>query len=374
VTNKVFNRVVETSSNTPSGASPQSISLSGTSPTMTFVGSGTAAGRKFVDVYGNGETCRAHIYETANPARWVVADVTFNTGSPNTLSLASANVLDGSAGLGAFPTWAGTVTCAVEWDALAMWSSYLAHRAHIDGGLLVYNSTTALDVQACTLAVNRKVLSTTSTTTITSGSTMKDLANSTVTIGANKAYFVFAYDNAGTLEFRVEERDGTGDGADPTWDTDYDYWKAASTGVTARRIGKFWTNGSSQILAFKVHREGLRNRFYSLGRNVVGLVTNGTSATYAAITLTPYITADDEFMEIHMKPGVSSGSLVLGNIFLSTDGGTNDRIVAQGVVFAVGTTTITGTNRIVNSGTLHYKTTATNGQANVDLCGFGHMV
>jgi hypothetical protein len=117
MTNKVYNRIIETSSNTPATSGTVTVNLSGTSPSLTFVGGGTAAGRKFVDKYANAETCRVHIFETANPVRWVIADVTFSTGTPNTLAFVAANIKDGSAGAATIPSWAGSVTCAVEFGA-----------------------------------------------------------------------------------------------------------------------------------------------------------------------------------------------------------------------------------------------------------------
>jgi hypothetical protein len=117
MTNKVYNRIIETSSNTPATSGTVTVNLSGTSPSLTFVGAGTAAGRKFVDKYANNDTCRVHIFETANPVRWVIADVTFNTGTPNTLTFVAANIKDGSAGAATIPSWAGSVTCAVEFGA-----------------------------------------------------------------------------------------------------------------------------------------------------------------------------------------------------------------------------------------------------------------
>jgi hypothetical protein len=154
VTNKVYNRVIETSSNTPSGATPQSISLSGTSPTLTFVGAGTSAGRKFVDKYANGDTCRAHIYQTNSPNLWVIADVTFATGSPNTLSLATANIIDGSSGAAALPTWTGTVTCVVELGALDMQSGIFAAQAVVPGGRLTLTSGTPVTTSDVTGATS----------------------------------------------------------------------------------------------------------------------------------------------------------------------------------------------------------------------------
>jgi hypothetical protein len=244
---------------------------------------------------------------------------------------------------------------------------------YIRGGLLTYNSTTAIDVSACTVDLNGTQYAI-SAATFTSGSTMKDIANSTVTIGASKAYWVFAYNNSGTGAFRIEEIDGTGDGAALVYDATLDYWKAASTGVNARRIGKFWTNGSSQIIKFWQHQEGDRSRVTTLIRTAVALLTSGTSSTYASVTITPYISADDQAMLLHIKPGISSGTNATCNTFVSVDAGTSDATVVQGMVPATGTTMLSGPTRLVNTASLYYKTTATNGTASIDLSGFSQVV
>ena len=112
------NRVIETSSNTPTNTGTVTINLSGTSPTMTFIGSGTSAGRLFDDVYASADTIPSvHIYQTNSPSLWCVANITFTAGTPDTLTFVAANVHDGSAGAGALVTFTGTVTCVVEADA-----------------------------------------------------------------------------------------------------------------------------------------------------------------------------------------------------------------------------------------------------------------
>src|SRR4030067_877104 len=96
------NRVIETSSNTPTNTGTVTINLSGTSPTMTFIGSGTSAGRLFDDVYASADTIPSvHIYQTNSPSLWCVANITFTAGTPDTLTFVAANVHDGSAGAGA---------------------------------------------------------------------------------------------------------------------------------------------------------------------------------------------------------------------------------------------------------------------------------
>jgi hypothetical protein len=113
------NRVIETSSNTPGATGTVSVSLSGTSPTMTFPGAGTSAGRLFDDMYASADTVPSvHIFQTNSPGLWCSARATFTTGSPDTLTFVAADVRDGSAGAGVLVTFTGTVTCVCEPDAL----------------------------------------------------------------------------------------------------------------------------------------------------------------------------------------------------------------------------------------------------------------
>jgi len=230
--------------------------------------------------------------------------------------------------------------------------STMAARGHIEGGLLAYSSTTAITVSACDININGKLLETTGTTTLTSASTMKDLANSTVTIGASKCYFIYAYDNAGTLEFRVQERTGSGNGADPTWDADLDYWKSTGVGAIARRIGKFWTNASSQVIKFICYGKG-RYRTYTLQQyNAVVLVNVTYAATATAITITPYVTPDDDEIIVHCIAKWNS-SVAFAGVALFVDGGTNQMYFAKGYSDSVNSIAF-GSCALPNTGTLHH--------------------
>lgn len=260
--------------------------------------------------------------------------------------------------------------------SLSARGAFLLHapRNQIEGWRMAFNSTTALDITLGRGAVNGKMFESTGTTTITSGSTMLDISGSTVTIGASKAYFVFAYDNAGALAFRVEERDGTGDGADPTLDSNHDYYKAASTGLAARRIGKFWTNGSSQIIDFDVIVAGRRREVHLTARAAVSVVSSGTSTSYSPVTTTPYITVDDEALLAWMLlTKTSSTGNASGN--LAADGGGQD-----GYVMAASNMTANGIlesgSRVLipNSGALHYKVAGANMNLSVFLSGYVHSV
>lgn len=328
------------------------MSVSGTPGTGTItLGSAESGYQSFATAYGANANVDILIedgtaWEIARDCTYTHSGTTVTRGTLEASSTGSAISLTSSAKV-----------YVVE-SATRIYPHTLAGRGYIDGGQIAYSSTTAITVSACRVNINGVIRETTSTTTLTSGTTMKDLANSTVTIGASKCYFVFAYNNAGTLEFRVEDRDTTGDGADPTWDSALDYWKAASTGAEARRIGKFWTNGSSQILEFYPVTTGRYRGFQCANYAAVALVSAGTSTTYASITITPYWTADDSEMIVQMTTVV--GSAAGANIYISINSGTND--TAQGSnAAAVASQSITAPAIVIPyTGTLHYKTIANN--------------
>lgn len=138
--NKTFPRVIETSSNTPADSGTVSISLSGTSPTMTFIGAGTSAGRVFNDDLATGETCLVHIYQTNDPSLWCEAQVTFTDATPDTLTFVAADVKYGSAGAGTLVTWTGTVTCELGVSAEGLRRSIVGAQSIIPGGRLTLES------------------------------------------------------------------------------------------------------------------------------------------------------------------------------------------------------------------------------------------
>ncbi len=280
----------------------QTCSAPTTTNPFDFTGASTTTGfQTFVAALADGDTC---LYVASDASgNWETGLGTWTEASDE---LARTTIL-ASSNSGSAETFSGDVTVAITQPARDVQSAALDSRGLIRGLDITYSSTTAIAVAAGTAAINGKIL-TYAGATLTSGSTMKDIANSTVTIGASKCYFVFLYDNAGSAEIRIEERDGTGDGADPTFDTDLDYWKAASTGGAARRIGKFWTDASSLIIKFWFGYFGRRT--VCNVENVAGLLllSGGTSTSYANITTTPYMTADDESIKVGLAITRSSGT------------------------------------------------------------------
>jgi hypothetical protein len=293
------------------------------------------------------------------------------TYTHGTTSLARTQLIDSSSGSAVSFT-----SAAVVWLDLASAAAYSAHmggKGVINGGLLIYNSATALDIEACTLSVNRKILSA-SATTITSGSTMLDISGATVTLAASKCYFVFAYDNSGTLAYRVEERDGTGDGADPTWDVDYDYWKATSTGVAARRIGKFWTDSSGNIRVFTMIKSGIRDRkYYSNTASHAVLVNAGALTSFTSLTITPYSTTDDTTICVAVRVGrVSSTGGAQGQ--LSIDGTQAALSCRFENMLAGGISDAGLRHELPYTGLLYYNVTGANQTCTVWINGSGFIV
>jgi len=302
-------------------------------------------------------------------AAWEVARECLYTHSGTTLS---RGTLEASS-TGSVLSLTGSQKVYVTRSAFREQQSTMAARGHIEGGLLAYSSTTAITVSACDININGKLLETTSTTTLTSGSTMLNLAGSTVTIGASKCYFVYAYDNAGTLEFRVQERTGSGNGADPTWDADLDYWKSTGVGAIARRIGKFWTNASSQIIKNHYSGRGRVRRFSLSHGDAYGiqLINAGAATTFTALTMTPYVTADDD--QIRLQPGPYSTSATTADLYFSVDGGTS--ICAGSRAYsATAFAQFNMGSLLPNTGTLHYYVNASSSRATIGLAGVEYMV
>ena len=302
-------------------------------------------------------------------AAWEVARECLYTHSGPTLT---RGTLEASS-TGSVLSLTGSQKVYVTRSAFREQQSTMAARGHIEGGLLAYSSTTAITVSACDININGKLLETTGTTTLTSASTMKDLANSTVTIGASKCYFIYAYDNAGTLEFSVQERTGSGNGADPTWDADLDYWKSTGVGAIARRVGKFWTNASSQIIKNHYSGRGRVRRFSLSSGDAYGirLVDGGAATTFTALTMTPYVTADDE--QIRIQPGPYSTSATTADLYFSVDGGTS--ICAGSRAYsATAFAQFNMGSLLPNTGTLHYRGNISSDRASIGLAGVEYMV
>ena len=245
----------------------------------------------------------------------------------------------------------------------------------ISGLELAYNSTTVLRVKAGTATVNGTNVAF-SQTDYTSASTMKSVANATVTLAADSAYWVFL-SSGGVIG--IELNDGTGDGATPVFDTALDYWKAASTGAAWRRLGSFWTDASALIIRFYVASLGRTRRFYTAGTDIA-LVNGVANASYTAITLTPYYTAD--MVEILvLATAVNAGSnTVSAQVLLSVDGGGSTNSINY-VLFnsASGNSVQTPYLReqLPYTGTLHYATngsTSNNTLASIYAIGFSQFV
>ena len=290
---------------------------------------------------------------------WEVRDGCVYTHSGTSLS--RGTLMDSSTGSAIAFTSAAVVQQGPSAEFAARLERVIS--GYIVGLDVSYSSTTAVAVASGTLSINGVQRPYTGAT-YTSGSTMKDLANSTVTIGASKCYFLYAYNNAGTVEIRFEERDGTGDGADPTFDSTLNYWKAATTGAEARRIGKFWTNASSQVIKFLSKTVDRKRTFFGYDRASLSYVSAGSATSFTSFATTPYVTADDSliFLEVFGERQGSTGQVLTA---LSIDE-TNEVVAFSFDNMAVGFYSLGVPFALPASATLYYKT-ATNSRSYVRL-------
>lgn len=242
--------------------------------------------------------------------------------------------------------------------------------AIINDLVISYSSTTAVAVSSGSISLNGTIRSYTGAT-YTSGSTMKNMANSTVTLGASKAYTVFAYNNAGTVEIRFEDRDGTGDGAACTWDATLEYWKAASTGAEARKIGVLYTNGSSQFYFFKYTGLG-RDRQMMLVQGPA-LVSNGTATSFTSLTITPWIQSDDvaSWLAVGGRRTTTAGMI---QPLVAIDGGTSNSINVKGYADTALVSISFGNQFAANTGTIHYMLNGGGADSTININGLALFV
>lgn len=185
----------------------------------------------------------------------------------------------------------------------------------IEGFNLQYSSASAISVLAGYIKIDGALLSL-GQTTVTSGTTWKDLGGTTVTRATGSLYSVYLYDNSGTLEVRVEKRTGTGDGADPVFDTAEGrrYWKAPSgvtsaekfrcigsfsTGLTDANILNFTQSGRGNTRTHIVHPAAAGNAYNRIVANVT------SSGSVSIVNLHP-VMAKGLFLKMHAK-GDSTG-------------------------------------------------------------------
>jgi hypothetical protein len=245
----------------------------------------------------------------------------------------------------------------------------------IQGFGISYATAGAITVAAGTCNINGKQL-TYAGGTLTSGTTMKDNNGSTVTLAASKSYYIYAFDNSGTLEIRVQDYAAATYGGVSVFDATYDYWKAPSVGAQARRIGKIWTSGSGDILPFAMASQGRLRTFFMNSVNAVALLANGTSNSYAAISPSPYVTTDDAHYSINCNVALSSG-VGVSRIFISPDSGITACVVITSYTGAAGTNHSFANSFIPATGNLNYKVDTSgfpNSNGSVTLNGVSHYI
>ena len=236
-----------------------------------------------------------------------------NSGTTLTRTLVSSST-------GSLLNLSGSATVKLVEDAASVTRFDLGTRgAIVGGGIGPITATTSLPVAACTLDINGTIL-TIAGATLTSGSTWKNLNGSTVTIGASKKYHLYAFNNAGTGEWRVQDYSEATYGGAPVFDSTINYFKSPYTtaGVNARRVACFWSNGSSQLIPCDQEVFGRFRRIQTRALAAATLVSAGTATTATAVTITPWVTADDATFMLGLSQGNSSTSA--NSLNVSIDG------------------------------------------------------
>jgi hypothetical protein len=247
----------------------------------------------------------------------------------------------------------------------------------IIGGELGWSSATAFTVAAISGIDINGTVRTLSGTTYTSGSTLKNIANSTITLGTTAGYtgsknlWVYAYYNGSALVTAVEVSGGT---EDPVWDSALNYYKASNTGANARCIGQLWTDASANIIKFYTYSNGRQRTMRTASVSALVLVNNVAAVSSTSFTITPYITAFNRTFFLHPAVQSSVGSTVVV-LNLSTDGGTSTIESTVVAIGATGTNHTMGTKELpYGSGTYHYSTGSSNFTASLRLCGATYRV
>lgn len=140
----------------------------------------------------------------------------------------------------------------------------------IDGMLVLYNGGTP-QLQIGKAVVNGEILILTAATTTVSGDSL----------AANKQYYIYLYDNSGTVQMHREQRDSASD--DPVWNQDQGYFEHPSDGASKRLIGWYPTaNGSAAILDYTMVGKGRqRSIVLNSGDGYNNRVVNGTASDSA---------------------------------------------------------------------------------------------
>jgi hypothetical protein len=278
--------------------------------------------RSFATAYGANANVDIRIEEGT---AWEIARDCTYTNSGTTVTRGTF----GDSSTGSAVAFTSAAKVYVIDDANRLNTSNAASAGAISGFEMSYSSTTAFVIAAGRCAING-VMQTLAGATLTSGSTMKNLNNATVTLGASKGYHVYAWNNAGTMQFAVQDWSDATYGGTPTYDADNDYYKAAyaTVGTAARRIGKILTNASSQISVFyQVTAGRVRSTHFNVADFTI--LSSGASATYASIgTLTPFITSDESEV-FFVTPISPTGTGVTASAVLSENSGTWGTFIAR---------------------------------------------
>lgn len=302
---RVLDQVGETSSNTPASSGTITINLSGTGAT---VGSRTMRG--FVAAgYATNDTCPVHVFETATPSRWCTVIATVTDSSPDTLTFTAASIIDGSAGAGASPTWAGTVTAMVEPIGQRAKSDFDVSRSFIRGLEIGYSGTTTITCTAgaCFIESENRVVDVTSAPS--------NLTSVSVTSGV---HYVYGYLSSGTFTLESSTT------APVVFAAPAGTARSKSGDSTRRFLGAYYANGT-KITEFTMADlgGGAAEVLYQVNQRVLSAQTNtayGTSPSPKDLSSQIPPNIGTHMLANLVGTGGGGGA---GSISLSIDG-TND--------------------------------------------------
>lgn len=338
------------------------MSVSGTPGTGPITLNAADAGyQSFAAAYGADANVDILIVESS---AWEVARDCAYTHSGTTLSRGSLEA--SSTGSALSLTSAAKVYVT---ETATRMTQQTANINSIDGLLCGYSASTTAAITAgyCWIEGVRYYQASATTLSLSSGN---EIGGSS--IAADKLLYIYAYNNAGSIAYKWDLRNSTGD--DPVWSEEWQYWYHPSNGVSYRLIGVMRTLAGSAVLDTPDCRvAGRRKRAYL--NKTQSLVLDVTGTTESSLTLAGYVPKNGTKLICYL--GTSStigGEFAQANFAVQT--GTPSQIVAKGWAGAGGSTILFGQNTIVCASTdsIYAAGSSSTNKARVFYIGFEYEV
>jgi len=239
---------------------------------------------------------------------WEISTGTYsNAGGTVTRTLIASST-------GSLLNLSGSATIGVDWDAHRALLTQRESRAHIEGLELDYNAGTLKCLRGFA-EINGSLLEVGSAgiTTI-SGDALSGAA----------IYYIYLYDNSGTIQMHRESR---GSGADdPVWDYDLDYAKHPVDGAAKRCIGAIYigqtTSGVMDEFVF-VSTGRLRNYFPK--KSIARVLSAGSAITATSVDCSASVPAVSICKQVgftlHVKNATLGATDVVFVIWAQTSAG-----------------------------------------------------